>query len=469
VQDKVSAEEVSEMADAAVTTVPADSEAPATSVIGRYRARTTTSKREWEDFGRHLPDGHTRATAFFTPYPIVLVHGEGPIVTDADGNRYYDLLNNYTSLVHGNAHPQLLEAARSVMETGTVFPSPHRLQATHAAIVCDRLPNAEMVRYTNSGTEASMIAVRIARAATGRDLVAKARCGYHGSWDGLWVSAMEPNPESDNVVEPGVPRSVHDLVRIFEFNDPEDLTRVCEAAGSDLAAVIIEPMLGSGGAVPATPEFLALARRLADKAGAVLILDEVQTFRLSTGGLQQVLGCSPDLTTLGKLIGGGFPIGAVAGTRELLELFRRDAPHHLEHSGTYNGNLVSMAAGFKAIELLTEDAIASINESGSLLADTLAKSLAECGLAGSVTGYGSMFNAHLGVNATSVETGGDVLGQDPRLMRLLHLAFLNEGIFTSPHGFLNCSTALTERELPAVTRAITRAIEAVAAEAGETS
>ena len=138
----------------------------------------------------------------------------------------------------------------------------------------------------------------------------------------------------------------------------------------------------------------------------------MQTFRLATGGLQERLGCRPDLTTLGKLIGGGFPIGAVAGSRDLLELFRADSPHHLKHSGTYNGNLVSMGAGIRAIELLTPDAIAAINAAGGRLAETLARSLAECGLTGSVTGYGSMFNAHLGASSTSVETGGDVPGED---------------------------------------------------------
>jgi glutamate-1-semialdehyde 2,1-aminomutase len=258
---------------------------------------------------------------------------------------------------------------------------------------------------------------------------------------------------------------VHDLVRVFEFNDLESLTEVCRTAGSDLAAVIIEPLLGSGGAVPATPEFLARARQLADETGAVLILDEVQTFRLSTGGLQQRLGCRPDLTTLGKLIGGGFPIGAVAGPRDLLDIFRQDSPHHLEHSGTYNGNLVSMAAGLKAVEMLTEDAIDTINETGQALADTLARAVDDCGLPGCVTGYGSMFNAHLGANARVVKTASDVLGEDARLMELLHLAFLNEGVFTSPRGFLNCSTALTDRDVQQVAKALARAVEAVAAEA----
>ncbi len=453
------------MTDAAVTTVDhANSHSLPTSITERYRARTPISKREWEEYGRNLPDGHTRATAFFTPHPIVLVRGEGPTVIDADGNRYFDLLNNYTSLVHGNAHPLLAEAARSVIEGGTVFPSPHRLQAEHAATLCERLSNAEMVRYTSSGTEASMMAVRVARAATARDLVAKARCGYHGSWDGLWVSAKEPGAQPYDLIEPGVPRAVHDLVRVFEFNDLEDLTRVCQRAGSDLAAVIVEPLLGSGGAVPATPEFLARARQLADETGAVLILDEVQTFRLSTGGLQQPLGCLPDLTTLGKLIGGGFPIGAVAGPKDLLELFRQDSPRHLEHSGTYNGNLVSMAAGLKAVEMLTEDAIESINQAGKALADSLATALSDCGVPGCVTGYGSMFNAHLGANAKTVKTASDVLGEDDRLMAVLHLALLNEGIFTSPRGFLNCSTVMSDRDLREVAKALVRAVEAVAAE-----
>ena len=198
----------------------------------------------------------------------------------------------------------------------------------------------------------------------------------------------------------------------------------------------------------------------------MLILDEVQTFRLASGGLQEPLGCRPDLTTLGKLIGGGFPIGAVAGSRELLELFRSDSPHHLEHSGTYNGNLVSMGAGLKAIELLTCDAIAAMNQAGNMLADTITRSLSDSGLPGSVTGYGSMFNAHLKARSAAVETGSDLLGEDPRLMQLLHLALLNEGVFSAPRGFLNCSTVLGEPELSAVAQAIERAIEAVAAEAG---
>ena len=184
------------MTTTAVTTTASEGRAaPTSDIIARFQARTTTSRRDWEEFGRHLPEGHTRSAAFFFPHPIVLVRGEGPIVIDADGNRYYDLLNNYTSLVHGNAHPELVAAARSVIEGGTVFPAPHRLQAAHAALLCERLPNAEMVRYTNSGTEASMMAVRIARAATGRNLVAKARGGYHGSWDGLWVSAEDEGQE----------------------------------------------------------------------------------------------------------------------------------------------------------------------------------------------------------------------------------------------------------------------------------
>ena len=411
------------MADRKANTAAAAVRArPATSVTERYEARTPTSQREWERFGRHLPEGNTRGAAFFAPHPVVLARGEGPVVVDVDGNRYYDLLNNYTSLVHGNAHPQLVEAARSVIGGGTVFPSPHRLQADHAGLLCERLPNAEMVRYTNSGSEAAMMAVRIARAATGRDLVAKARLRLSRELGRALGERRGGRPGAERPRRArSAPRRARPRPRL-RFQRSRDLTRVCEAAGSDLAAVIIEPLLGSGGRVPGTPEFFALARELADRTGAVLILDEVQTFRLATGGYQQKLECLPDLTTLGKLIGGGFPIGAVAGSKELLELFRTDSPRHLKHSGTYNGNLVSMAAGLRAVELLTEQEITRINEAGTMLADTAAKSMAECGLAGSVTGYGSMFNIHLGDGVRSVETGTDVLGEDPRLMRLLHLA-----------------------------------------------
>jgi glutamate-1-semialdehyde 2,1-aminomutase len=440
---------------------------PGRSIGERYRERTATSQSEWEKYRRVLPDGNTRSLAFFEPHPVIISHGRGAHLTDLDGNRYLDMLNNYTSLVHGNAHPLLTQAAVRALEGGTAFPAPHAAQARHAEIVCDRIAAAEMVRYMNSGSEAAMMAVRLARAATGRTLVAKARFGYHGSWDGLETDRPARGSAAAGRSPSGIPQEVNDLLRTFEFNDLADLRQVASEAGSELAAIILEPMLGAGGAVTASAEFLTGARSLASSLGAVLIIDEVQTFRLATGGLEEPLGVRPDLVVLGKLIGGGFPIGAVAGSRELLEHFSHDSPRPVKHTGTYNGNLVSMAAGISAMELLTAVAIRRINEYGQILADFFEKGIAATGLSGCVSGYGSMFNVHLGASVGTVERGSDVLRDDQRLHGLLHLALMNEGVFSAPRGFLNTSTALADNDLSALDGAISRALEAVALEAAD--
>lgn len=433
-------------------------------IEARYSSRTRRSRELWRSGCAVLADGNTRALATYPPHPVVLLEGAGGRLTDADGNGYYDLLNNYTALVHGNAHPALTEAAASVIATGTVFPAPHPAQMRHAALLCERLAGAEMARYTNSGTEAAMLAVRAARAATGRETVVKARGGYHGSWDGLVPNAgFEAGPGVAKAA--GIQAGVLERLGVAEYNDVEDLERVCQLAGSDLAAIILEPMLGSGGAVPADPAFLVAARRLADELGALLILDEVQTFRLAPGGLQSVLGCTPDLTVLGKLVGGGFPIGAVAGRRDVLEVFSARSDRHVEHSGTFNGNLVSMAAGTKAMELLSPEAIERINEAGALLRLAAGKAIASCGLQGTVTGYGSMLNVHLGPAVGAVSNDADVLAEDTRAMELFHLALMNEGVFSAPRGFLNTSTALADDDIADVERALERAITDVAAEA----
>jgi glutamate-1-semialdehyde 2,1-aminomutase len=428
-------------------------------ILERYVERTPRSLELWRGFSEVLVDGNTRSIVFHAPHPVVIESGQGGEVVDADGHRYLDLLNNYTSLVHGNAHPELIGAAGSVMATGTVFPSPHELQARHASMLVERIAGAEAVRYTNSGTEAAMLAVRIARAATGRDVIAKARFGYHGGYDGLAPNTLDP-------LEPGMPHSARDTLDLFEFNDLVDLERVCRAVGDDLAAIVLEPVLGSGGAVPATAAFMTAARRVADELGALLILDEVQTFRLDPGGMQAVLGVRADLTVLGKLIGGGFPIGAVAGPRAILDVLSHASARLFKHAGTFNGNLVSMAAGIRAIELLTPDEIRRLNAGGEALATACAEGIASSGLPGTVTGYGSMFNVHLGAEVTTVTSGTDANAQDARLMEALHLALLNEGVFSAPRGFLNTSTALDDEDLEVVARRIKQALAAVADEIG---
>jgi glutamate-1-semialdehyde 2,1-aminomutase len=429
-------------------------------IVDDYVALTKGSKERWTRMREVLPDGHTRSVAFFKPYPLVLQRGKGSRVWDADGNEYIDLVNNYTALVHGHAHPELALVASKATEEGTVFPAPHLAQEEHARILVARLLGAEQVRYTNSGTEAAMLAVRIARAVTGRDIVAKAKWGYHGTFDGLWAY-VEEGEALGNPIEPqpGIPEAVHDLTKVFEYNDVADLQSVCRGIGDGLAAIIVEPVLGSGGAIAASPEFLRACRLLCDELGAVLILDEVQTFRLEVGGLQGRWRVQPDLTVLGKFIGGGYPIGAVVGRHDLMDVFCKGHPHYVNHSGTFNGNVVSMTCGVASLRLLSEEAIRQINAYGTRMAEAVNGMVSKAGLTGCVTGYGSIFNVHLGI--AEARLGADVVAEDGDALQLLHLALILEGVFASPRGMMNISTAFSDDDVDTALARIERAIARV--------
>jgi len=434
-------------------------------IVDEYVSRTPASKTIWSEMGSVLPQGVTRTVAFFGPHPLVLVRGQGPRVWDADGNEYLDFLNNYSALIHGHAHPDITKMAMEAIPEGTVFPAPHPSQAEHARLLVERIASADLVRYMNSGSEAAMYAVRLARAVTGRDIVAKARGGYNGTWDALWCHVGGQRAHSSDISEPqpGIPKAVYDLTKVFEFNDPSDLGLVCRGVRSGLAAIIVEPMLAAGGLIPAKEGFLQECRRICDELGALLIFDEVQTFRLEWGGLQERYGVAPDLTALGKVIGGGFPIGAVAGRREVLSCFAKGSKTYVNHSGTFNGNVVSMMCGIAALRLLDTEAIARINQWGNRMAPEIEAMIKGHGLKGCVTGYGSMLNFHLGVG--KVEYGSDAQAEDARLMDLLHLALLLEGIFSATRGYLNLSTALTESDIDEALHRVDLALARVAAEA----
>jgi glutamate-1-semialdehyde 2,1-aminomutase len=410
-----------------------------------YRTHTTKSRELWERFCAVMPSGVTRAAAWYSPYPVVAHAARGAELWDADGNQYLDCLNNYTSLVHGNAHPSLDAAAARASCDGTAFALPHALQAEHAQRLAARIASVERVRYTNSGTEAAMLAVRVARAFTGRRTIIKADGGYHGFYDGLWPATVPGQADGG----PGIPAGVAACVAAVKFNDLVDLDRVCAAAGGDLAAIILEPMLGAGGCRPANPEFLAGARRLADEHGALLILDEVQTIRLAPGGLQAEYDVSPDLTVLGKAIGGGLPVGAVSGRGAPMSVCEVDHPSGIAHSGTFNGHLSAMSAGIAALELLDEAAVARINGYGRRLAAELRQQLEQRSLSGSVTGWGSILHLHLDRS------------QD---QQQLHLALLNEGVVTAARGMLNVSTAMDDTIVGEIARRYSRALDAVAEE-----
>jgi glutamate-1-semialdehyde 2,1-aminomutase len=415
-----------------------------------YGIRTERSREIFERLRRSIPGGNTRSLAFFPPYPLVITSGSGCRIRDADGNEFIDLLNNYTASVHGHALPAINEVMSNQAALGTVFPAPSELQAELAERIVGRVASVEKLRFANSGTEAVMMAVRGARAFTGREKIIKTEGGYNGMWEQVPISWPQ------DPYRAAMPEGVRELVRMVDYNDVGQLEAAMEEEGDEVAAIILEPVTGTG-VFAGTPEYFAAARRLADEHGALLICDEVITLRLGVGGFQGVLGVRPDLTTMGKIIGGGLPVGAFGGRADVMEVFDPRVAHHLHHSGTFNGNLMTMAAGCVALDLLTQGEIERINDLGERLAEGLRRSLAERpDLHGAVNNCGSLLHVNF-------RTEGEVrkfsdLKLDSPMAAAFHLAALDEGVYFAPRGFMNTSTAMDEQVVDEVLEACSRAI-----------
>jgi glutamate-1-semialdehyde 2,1-aminomutase len=408
-----------------------------------FRERTPRSADHAAAAARVMPGGDTRAAGHHPPYQLTLVRGEGPWLTDLDGHRYLDLIGNFTSLVHGNAYPPIIAAARRAMEDGTNWPARNVHAVALAEEIVARVPSVEQLRFTNSGSEATMVAIEIARVATGRRLVLMARYGYHGSAPHFEVGTHgHEGPET----------------LVATFGDAAEFAAILAERGDEIAAVILEPVMGSGGLLAASRDFLVSVQEAAQAAGSLLVLDEVITLRLSTGGAQQVLGVRPDLTAMGKIIGGGFPVGAVGGREELLALCDPSRPR-LFHSGTFNGNPVTTAAGLVSLQHLDQAQIDRMAARAASLEDVLAKAAADAGLALSVRRAGSMlqlFFSPAPPAATPLRTDGD-------LITAFHLAALNHGVFLAPRGLLALSTVLDDGLLEDAGARLSAAVADVAA------
>jgi glutamate-1-semialdehyde 2,1-aminomutase len=389
-----------------------------------------------------LPGGNTRTASFYSPFPLALDRGLGYSVWDVDGNEYIDLVNNYSSLVHGHAHPVITDAICRASACGTVMSAPMRLHAELADRIKARFPSIQLLRYTNSGTEAVMMAVRAARAFTGREAIVKATGGFHGSWEQVSGAAtgVAAGPQAKGAERrTGIPHAVAQLALTVPFNDVPSLEAAMAKRGHEVAAIILEPVLGQL-IEPATQEYVEAARRLADKYDALFILDELVTARLDWGGSQGKLGIRPDLTTLGKIIGGGLPVGAFGGREDVMSVFDPRRLDSIEHPGTFNGNTLAMAAGCASLDLLPQSEIDRINGLGERLAIKLQ----------------SIFEAHdLGFWASSV---GSLLHVHCACMRELHAACLREGLYIAPRGLLNISTPMDEDVIERAALAMERAI-----------
>jgi glutamate-1-semialdehyde 2,1-aminomutase len=315
-----------------------------------------------------------RAMAAIGREPIFVRAGEGAELVDVDGNRYVDWVCSWGPLIHGHAHPRVLEAVGGAAARGTSFGAPTAAEVQLAEEVAERMPGVEMLRMTSSGTEAAMTAVRLARAATGRERIVKFAGAYHGHLDGLLAQAGSGLATNGLPASPGVPRAATAATAVVPWNDPDSLRRV--VAETEPAAILAEPLPANMGLVPPDPGLLELLRELADESGALLVLDEVISgFRVARGGAQELFGVRADLTILGKVIGGGLPAAAVGGSRELMELL---APAGAVYqAGTLSGNPLATAAGLATLELLDERAYARLAETTARLAEGLAAAAGE--------------------------------------------------------------------------------------------
>jgi len=428
-----------------------------------YGERTQGAKARDQKAKSRLPGGDTRTATYFFPYPPYMVEGRGCCLYDCDGNEYIDFLNNYTSLIHGHAHPRIVEAARTQLEKGTVLGGPAEIQFKHAEHLCGRVPSLEMIRYCNSGTEATLFALRAARAHTGKDGLIKMDGGYHGSHDAVDVNVMPDTSGADTPlahVERGVPQSVLNDVCIVPFNDLPAVEKALKAHKERIAAVIVEPVMGAGGGIPPEPGYLQGLRELTRQHDVLLIFDEIISFRMHRGGMQARLGVTPDITALGKIIGGGFPVGAFGGKREIMERFSPFHPENIAHSGTFNGNNITMAAGLAAMELYDQAEADRLNALGDRMRSGFKNAMDRVGLHGQVLGMGSvvvvMWRRGKNINARhsveSVMSGG-------ALPSLIHLEMLNRGIYFAGRGMFAVSTPMTGKEIDRAVSAFEGALE----------
>ena len=402
----------------------------------QFERLTAASRALWERALGSLPGGNTRTTIFHDPYPVYLVSGDGCRVTDVDGVERIDFISNYTSLILGHCHPRVVEAVRRQAGLLMSAAAPNELEIELAERIRERLPSVEQIRFAGSGTEATMLALRAARAFTGRNMVATFAGGYHGSHDYAASVPADPNASPGG---PGIPDAVAETVVVAPFNDIERTRAAVEPHRAHLAAVIVEPVLGSGGVLPATDEFLAFLRELTRDAGALLVFDEVISFRIDYHGAQGRFGITPDLTTLGKIIGGGLPVGAFGGRADVMALFDPRSARPLGHGGTFNANPLTMAAGLATLAELTPERYDELEALAVELQDKLTGLFADLDVSGSVTRAGSLFNVHL---------------DDAALLRELHLSLLTNGILFTPRGMGCLSTPMTRMEIDAFVDAV---------------
>ncbi|MEM8902346.1 MAG: aspartate aminotransferase family protein [Actinomycetota bacterium] len=395
-----------------------------------YAERRPVSAALAERAGEVLPGGSTRSVLDFAPFPFRVAEAEGARLTDVDGHAYLDLLGDYSAGLLGHRPESVRRAVTEALERGWSYGATHRDEIRLAELLCDRFPTIDQVRFTNSGTEANLMAVNLARHATGRDEVLVFDGAYHGGllYFGAGGEALQ------------APFRFHRC----RFNDLESVEAVLAGHGNRIAVALVEPMLGAGGCIRAEPGFLEGLRERCDHHGVLLCFDEVMTSRMSIGGAQRRLGIRPDLTTLGKYVAGGLTFGAFGGRADLMAAFDPATGGSLTHGGTFNNNALSMTAGVATVEHeLTAERLDGLFARGERLRDDLNRTLRDTPVR--ATGWGSMIGLH--PTRDPVRRPSDLAAVDPRLRELLFFGLLERGCYVAPRGYLALSLELTDTDL----------------------
>ena len=432
--------------------------------VSEYASKTARSRALHEEALAVMPGGNSRTTTFFDPYPFYFQRGQGARIWDADGVERVDFNGNYTSLVLGHATPDVVKAVQAVAESGLSFPGPTEHEVRLAEMLVRRVPSVESLRFTNSGTEATMNAIRLSRAFTGRPKLAKFEGAFHGTHDWVMVSVTGDTKAWGNRRRPkpipwsaGIPPAVLKNVVVLPWNDPEACEDILAKEAASIAAVIVDPFMCNGGLIPPVDGFLPRLREVTERHAILLILDEVISFRTGWGGAQERLGVRPDLTTFGKIIGGGLPVGAFGGRRDVMAFYDpRKGGARISQGGTFNANPVTMAAGVATLNALTPEAYGRLDALGDRLRGGVTRLLAATRRRGQVTGAGSLFWLHW-----TPETLSDyrsTRAKDAEMAHRVFMGMLNEGVLMTQRGLGACSLAMGDEDVDRFVNALARVL-----------
>ena len=430
----------------------------------RYIAANSASETLHRRAEAVLPGGDTRNSIFWEPFPVYIDNAQGSRITDVDGNQRVDFINNMTTLILGHRHPSVISAVEDQLNRGVSHPAPSPLVVEWGELMCERVPSVDKIRFVNSGTEATLNAIRAARAYTGKNLLAKCEGAYHGNHDSVQISvtpelAFAGDADSPHAVAgtQGISKRATDEVVLMPYNDAKNAERIVREHAEELAAVIIEPINGQCGMVPANPDFLQTMRDLTTELGIVLIFDEVIAFRASRGGAQDYYGVYPDLTCFGKTIGGGLPVGAFGGAEDIMMQFdpSGEGPE-VAHAGTFNGNPMTATAGVATLKELTDAVFVDLEAKGDYLRAKLRNIIARAELPMSVTGAASLFAIQC--TPGPVTNYRSYAQNDGQMLDYVFLAMLNRGYLLSNRCAGNISTAHTYEELDGFAAAFAEAV-----------